>query len=73
MAKIGPFVTDPKAAAYCQIKLDNGAQILVSHDRGGFADGCVTIQEVRLWGLAPVRYCSGSISIKTGVGACWHV
>ena len=56
MKKIGQFVTDPKAGAYCQvkqIKLDSGEKILVSHDRGGFAGGSVTIQEVRLWGFAP--------------------
>jgi hypothetical protein len=53
MAKVGQFVTDPKAGAYCQIKLDSGERILVSHDRGGFAGGTMTIQEVRLWGLAP--------------------
>jgi hypothetical protein len=53
MGKVGQFVTDPKAGAYCQIKLDKGEKILVSHDRGGFAGGSVTIQEVRLWGLVP--------------------
>ena len=53
MGKVGRFVTDPKAGAYCQITLDSGEKVLVSHDRGGFAGGSVTIQEVRWWGLMP--------------------
>lgn len=52
MAKVGRFVTDPKAGAYCQITLDSGEKILVSHDKGGFSGGSVTIQEVRWWGFA---------------------
>jgi hypothetical protein len=52
MAKVGRFITDPKAGSYCQITLDSGDKILVSHDRGGFAGGSVTIQEVRWWGFA---------------------
>jgi hypothetical protein len=51
MGKVGRFVTDPKAGAYCQITLASGEKILVSHDKGGFAGGAVTIQEVRWWGL----------------------
>lgn len=52
MAKVGRFVTDPRAGSYCQITLDSGEKILVSHDKGGFAGGSVTIQEVRWWGFA---------------------
>jgi hypothetical protein len=52
MGKVGRFVTDPRAGAYCQVTLDSGEKILVSHDRGGFAGGSVTIREVRWWGLA---------------------
>jgi hypothetical protein len=52
MAKVGRFVTDPKAGSYCQITLDSREKILVSHDKGGFAGGSVTIQEVRWWGFA---------------------
>ena len=51
MAKVGRFITDPKAGSYCQITLDGGEKILVSHDKGGFAGGTVTIQEVRWWGF----------------------
>jgi hypothetical protein len=52
MAKVGRFVTDPKAGWYCRITLDSGDRILVSHDKGGFGGGSVTIQEVRWWGFA---------------------
>lgn len=51
MAKVGRFVTDPKAGAYCQITLDSGEKILVSHDKGGFKGGSVTVTEVKWFGL----------------------
>ena len=31
MAKVGQWVTDPKAGAYCRITLDNGEKIVVNH------------------------------------------
>lgn len=37
MGKVGRFVTDPRAGAYCQIVLDSGERIIVNHDKGGFA------------------------------------
>jgi hypothetical protein len=52
MGKVGRFVTDPKAGAYCQITLDSGEKILVSHDKGGFKGGSVTIAGVKWLGLA---------------------
>jgi len=39
MGKVGRFVSDPKAGAYCQIVLDGGEKILVNHDKGGFKGG----------------------------------
>jgi len=39
MGKVGRFVTDPKAGAFCQIALDSGEKVLVSHDKGGFKGG----------------------------------
>jgi hypothetical protein len=53
MGKVGRFVTDPKVGAYCKISLDSGEKILVSHDKAGIAEGAVTIEEVRWWGLMP--------------------
>jgi hypothetical protein len=52
MAKVGPFVTDPGAGAYCQIKLDSGEKVLVNHPKGGFKGGPLTITEVKWMGLA---------------------
>jgi hypothetical protein len=49
MAKVGRFVIDPKLGAYCQIVLDDGAKILVNHekDTGG---GRMMVAEKRWWG-----------------------
>jgi hypothetical protein len=52
MAKVGRFVSDPAAGAYCQIALDSGEKILVNHDKGGFKGGTVTIAQVKWLGLA---------------------
>jgi hypothetical protein len=52
MAKVGTFVTDPGAGAYCQIKLDSGEKILVNHPKGGFKGGPLTVTEVKWMGLA---------------------
>ena len=55
MAKVGQFVTDPKAGAYCRITLDNGDKIVVSHDKGGFKGGWLTIERVKLMGFSSER------------------
>ena len=52
MAKIGTFVVDPKAGSYCNITLDSGERIIVSHDQGGFKGGTLTVLETRWWGFA---------------------
>jgi hypothetical protein len=39
MAKVGRFVVDPKAGAYCQLTLDSGEKLIVNHDKGGFKGG----------------------------------
>jgi hypothetical protein len=51
MGKVGRFVSDPKAGAYCQIVLDGGEKILVNHDKGGFKGGMLTISQVKWLGL----------------------
>jgi len=51
MGKVGRFVNDPKAGAYCQIVLDGGEKILVNHDKGGFKGGTLTISQVKWLGL----------------------
>lgn len=50
MTKIGRFVTDPKAGAYCQITLDSGEKIVVNHDKGGFKGGHLTVETTKWWG-----------------------
>ena len=55
MAKVGRFVTDPKAGAYCQIVLDSGEKIIVNHDKGGFKGGWLTIERVKFMGLSSDR------------------
>jgi len=36
MPKVGRFVTDRRASAYCQITLDGGEKVVVNHEKGGF-------------------------------------
>jgi hypothetical protein len=50
MTKVGRFVTDPKAGAYCQITLDSGEKIIVNHDKGGFKGGHLTMETTKWWG-----------------------
>ena len=50
MAKVGRFVTDPKAGAYCQITLDSGEKFVVNHDKGGFKGGNLTMETTKWWG-----------------------
>lgn len=52
MAKVGRFVSDPRAGAYCQIGLDSGEKIMVNHDKGGFKGGTLSITQVKWLGLA---------------------
>lgn len=55
MAKVGRFVTDPRAGAYCQITLDSGEKIVVNHEKGGFKGGMLTIEAVKFMGLSSDR------------------
>lgn len=55
MAKIGRFVTDPRAGAYCHITLDSGEEIVVKHDKGGFKGGMLTIEVLKFMGFASDR------------------
>jgi len=50
MGKVGRFVTDPKAGAYCHITLDSGEKIVVNHDKGGFKGGTLAIETTKWWG-----------------------
>jgi hypothetical protein len=55
MAKVGRFVVDPKAGAYCQITLDSGEKLLVNHDKGGFKGGRLTIDVTKFLGFGSER------------------
>jgi hypothetical protein len=55
MAKVGRWVTDPKAGAYCKITLDSGEKIIVNHDKGGFKGGSLTIEVPKFMGLSSDR------------------
>lgn len=55
MPKVGRFVTDPRAGAYCQITLDSGERIIVNHEKGGFKGGPLTIEATKFMGLASDR------------------
>jgi hypothetical protein len=52
MAKVGRFVIDPRAGAYCQVRLDDGTKLIVNHDKGGFKGGRLTIEVSKLFGLS---------------------
>jgi hypothetical protein len=55
MAKVGRFVTDPRAGAYCQITLESGEKIIVNHDKGGFKGGLLTIEVLKFMGFSSDR------------------
>ena len=52
MAKVGRFITDPGAGAYCQVTLDTGEKIIVNHEKGGFKGGRLTIDVSKLLGFS---------------------
>ncbi len=55
MPKIGRFVTDPRAGAYCQITLDSGEKLIVNHEKGGFKGGLLTIEISKFMGFSSDR------------------
>jgi len=55
MPKIGRFVTDPRAGAYCQITLDSGEKIIVNHEKGGFKGGLLSIEASKFMGFSSDR------------------
>ena len=73
MAKVGRFVTDPKAGAYCQITLDSGEKILVNHGAGGFKGGSLTIEVVKLMGFSSDRIFACDLDSPEGRTALIHL
>jgi hypothetical protein len=69
MAKVGRFVTDPKAGAYCQITLDSGEKVLVNHEKGGFKGGRLAIEVSKFMGLSSDRIFSCDLDSPEGKAA----
>ena len=69
MAKVGRFITDPKAGAYCQITLDSGEKLLVNHDKGGFKGGRVTIDVTKFFGFGSERIFTCDLDSSGGQAA----
>ena len=69
MAKVGRFVTDPKAGAYCQITLDSGEKIIVNHDKGGFKAGRLTIEATKFMGFSSDRIFTCDLDSHEGKAA----
>ena len=55
MGKVGRFVTDPKAGAYCDVTLDNGDKLIVNHEKGGFKGGFLSVEKKKWMGLGSER------------------
>lgn len=66
MAKVGRFVTDPRAGAYCQITLNSGEKIVVNHEKGGFKGGLLTIEVVKFMGLSSDRVFTCNLDAEEG-------
>jgi hypothetical protein len=69
MPRVGRFVTDPRAGAYCQITLDSGEKIIVNHDKGGFGGGSLAIEVLKLLGFSSERIFSCSLDTPQGKAA----
>ncbi|HSF05814.1 MAG TPA: hypothetical protein VLG10_08495 [Methylomirabilota bacterium] len=69
MGKVGAFVTDPKAGAYCQVTLESGERILVNHDQGGFKGGTLTIEKIKWMGMSSDRVFACNLDSPEGKAA----
>ncbi len=66
MPRVGRFVTDPRAGAYCQITLDSGEKIIVNHDKGGFKGGLLTIEVSKFMGFSSDRIWACNLDSPAG-------
>jgi hypothetical protein len=69
MAKVGRFVTDPRAGAYCQVVLDSGEKVIVNHEKGGLKGGLVTIDAVKFMGFSSDRIVACDLDTAEGKAA----
>ena len=66
MPKVGRFVTDPRAGAYCQITLDSGEKVIVNHEKGGFKGGPLTIEVSKFMGFSSDRIFACNLDSPVG-------
>jgi hypothetical protein len=66
MGKVGRWVTDPKAGAYCKIALGGGETIIVNHEKGGFNGGWLSIERVKFMGLSSDRVFACNLDSEEG-------
>lgn len=69
MAKVGRFVVDPKAGAYCNITLDSGEKIIVNHDKGGLKGGTLSIEKTGFLGFGGTRVFACNLDSPEGQAA----
>jgi hypothetical protein len=69
MAKVGPFIIDPKVGAYCRITLESREKILVNHDKGDFKGGHLTIEVSKLFGWSGERIFDCNLDSPEGKAA----
>jgi hypothetical protein len=69
MAKVGPFITEPNAGAYCKITLDSGEKLIISHDKGGFKGGRLAIEVSKFMGFGSERIFSCDLDSPEGKAA----
>jgi hypothetical protein len=69
MAKVGPFISDPRAGAYCQITLDSGEKVVVNHDKGGFKGGHLMIDQSKFMGFGSTRLFECDLDSPAGKSA----
>lgn len=66
MPKVGRFVTDPRAGAYCRITLDSGEKVIVNHDKGGFKGGLLTLEISKFMGFGSDRIWACNLDSPAG-------
>ena len=69
MGKVGRFVIDPKAGAYCDVTLDNGEKVTVNHEKGGFKGGQLTLEKKKWMGFGSERLFSCDLDSPSGKAA----
>ena len=73
MAKVGRFVIDSGAGSYCQITLDSGEKIVISHEKGGYKGGPLTIEVSKFLGLSAERIFACDLDKDDGRAALAHL